>query len=176
MKKSTPISIKILIHLLGLLDANQQLKFKPNYFLSHSFSDYSSKRKIYYQSFYNLLRYKYLQRKLIKNVEYFEITKKGKYKALKYRLKERTKQKWDRKWRLIFFDIPQNKDFFRNKLRENLQLLGFKYLQKSVWVCPYNVRKELGIIVDYYNLHDYIQFAVIEFLENDSELKKKFNL
>lgn len=176
MKQSAPLYIKILINLLALLDANQKLSFHPTYFLKNSFRDYAKKQSKYYQSFYNLLRHKYLEKKLFKGVESFNITRKGKYKALKYYLKEKPKQKWDDKWRIIFFDIPEERYYLRNRFRENLQLLGFKYLQKSAWVCPFDVRKELGIVVDYLNIHDYVHFAIVEKLENDEELKTKFKL
>lgn len=176
MGKSTPLYIKILIQLSGLLDANQTLAFKPNYFLKNYFQEYIRKRNKYYQAFYNLLRYKYLEKKLIKNVESFDITKKGRYRALKYYIKEKPKRIWDGKWRIIFFDIPEEKYYLRSRLRENLQLLGFKHLQKSVWICPYNARKELGIIIDYLNIHNYVYFATVEKLEKDDQLKKLFKL
>lgn len=176
MKKSTPVYIKILINLLAVLETNQKLPFDLNYFFNYSFADYARKQRTYYHSFYNLLRHKYLQRKLLGNVESFEITRKGKYKTLKYYMKEKPKQKWDGKWRMAIFDIPEDKTFLRQKLRENLQLLGFQYLQKSAWICPYDVRKELGIVIDYLVIHDYVRFAVIEKLEGDEKLKKKFKL
>lgn len=176
MRRSDPFYIKILIHLSELAAVNHKLSLRPSYFLRNSFSDFAKKKRRYYQSFYNLLRYQYLQKKLIKGVEYFEITQKGKYKTLKYYLKEKPKQKWDGKWRLALFDIPEEKQHLRKSLRENLQLLGFVYFQKSVWICPYDTRRELGIIVDHLGLHRFVQFAIIEYLEGDEKLRKQFKL
>ena len=93
MRKNTPLHIEILIHLLGLLEANQKLSFRPGYFLKQSFSDYSQKKKMYYNSLYRLMKYRYLKRKLFKDVEMFEVTQKGRYKALKYVMKQKSKQK-----------------------------------------------------------------------------------
>lgn len=134
------------------------------------------KKKKYYLALYNALKYKYLRKKIIKGVAYFEITKKGRYKALQYVIKDKKRKKWDGKWRLIIFDIPEEKSYLRQNLRENLELLGFKYLQKSVWITPYNVRKELGIVVDYLNLHPYLQFMLIDILEDDDWLRKRFRI
>ena len=176
MKKLTPLFIKILIHLISYLETSHKLTIKPNYFLTRSFADYAKRSRAYNLAFYYLLRYNYLKKKLDKNIESFEITQKGKFKALKFILKDKPKQRWDGKWRLVFFDIPEKQFSLRNRLRENLQLLGFKYFQKSVWICPYDVRKEFGIIIDYLNIHSYIHLALIEKLEGDEDLKTKFTL
>lgn len=166
----------MLIILISAFETNQKLSFNLHYFLKHSFSDYNRRQRNYYQAFYYLLRYKFLEKKLIQNVESFTITKKGKYKALKYIIKNKPQKKWDGKLRLIIFDIPEEIAYKRQRFRENLQLLGFKYLQKSAWLCPYDIRKELGIIVDYLNIREYVEFMVIEKLEDDERIKKLFNL
>ncbi len=180
MKSSTPLTVEILIALLSLLEVNHRLAYKPSYFLNRSFSDFYKMKERYYRAFYNALRYKYLKKRLVKNVVYFEVTRKGRYKALKYilknKLKNKEKEKWDRKWRLFIFDIPEKKSILRERLRENLQLLGFKYLQKSVWVTPYDIRKELGIVVDYLNIKSYVHFMVVEVLEDDGWLRKQFRI
>jgi len=59
---------------------------------------------------------------------------------------------WDGKWRIVLFDIPEQKRVIRNLFRRNLKKWGFKPLQKSVWVSKHDVYtklegyiKELGI-------------------------------
>ena len=44
------------------------------------------------------------------------------------------KQKWDGKWRIIFFDIPTNNESKRKWLRRQLYSQGYRMLQKSVFV------------------------------------------
>lgn len=48
-------------------------------------------------------------------------------------------QKWDRKWRIVIFDIEEkerkNRDYLRIKLKE----VGFGMIQESVWISPYDV-------------------------------------
>jgi phenylacetic acid degradation operon negative regulatory protein len=43
---------------------------------------------------------------------------------------------WDRRWRLVLFDLPETKNKVRVKLRRFLRDSGFGYLQKSVWITP----------------------------------------
>lgn len=50
---------------------------------------------------------------------------------------------WDRKWRIVVFDIPEEKRIIRNLFRRNLKKWGFKHLQKSVWISKRNVFDKL---------------------------------
>lgn len=45
-------------------------------------------------------------------------------------------QDWDELWRVVGYDIPENKRTERRMVRKNLHELGFKQLQRSVWVSP----------------------------------------
>ncbi|HEY5551230.1 MAG TPA: hypothetical protein VIK52_05040 [Opitutaceae bacterium] len=45
-------------------------------------------------------------------------------------------RKWDGRWRLVLFDIPENQRTVRTRLSRGLRQLGFGYLQNSVWVSP----------------------------------------
>jgi DNA-binding transcriptional regulator PaaX len=40
-------------------------------------------------------------------------------------------EKWDKKWRIVIFDIPNKKKPARNTLTEKLKKLGFYHLQKA---------------------------------------------
>ncbi len=58
---------------------------------------------------------------------------------LKIRMGE---ERWDRKWRVVIFDIPETNKRIRQALRETLKVLEFWPLQKSVWISKRNVVKE----------------------------------
>ncbi len=45
-------------------------------------------------------------------------------------------RKWDGRWRLVFFDVPENENRRRVQLRRSLKSLKFGYLQNSVWISP----------------------------------------
>lgn len=51
--------------------------------------------------------------------------------------------KWDGKWRIVIFDIPEEKRVIRNLFRRNLKKWGFKQLQKSVWISKKDVMDKL---------------------------------
>lgn len=53
---------------------------------------------------------------------------------------------WDGKWRIVIFDIPEERRIIRNLFRRNLKKWGFKQLQKSVWISKSNFYSK---IVDY---------------------------
>lgn len=51
---------------------------------------------------------------------------------------------WDGKWRIVIFDIPEEKRIIRNLFRRNLKKWGFKHLQKSVWISKRNIFDKLN--------------------------------
>ncbi len=50
---------------------------------------------------------------------------------------------WDGKWRVVIFDIPEEKRLIRNMFRRNIKKWGFKHLQKSVWISKRNIYDKL---------------------------------
>ena len=53
-------------------------------------------------------------------------------------------ENWDGKWRIVIFDIPEEKRIIRNLFRRNLKKWGFKHLQKSVWISKRNIFDKLN--------------------------------
>lgn len=57
--------------------------------------------------------------------------------------------KWDGKFRIVIFDIPENKRGVRDLFRRRLKDWEFKNWQRSVWVTKNNITLELRkLIVD----------------------------
>lgn len=54
---------------------------------------------------------------------------------------------WDGKWRIVIFDIPEQKRVIRNLFRRNLKKWGFKHLQKSVWISKRRVFDKLNFYI-----------------------------
>ena len=46
------------------------------------------------------------------------------------------KRKWDRRWRIVIFDIPERRKSVRVSLRRFMQEYGFVRLQDSAWIYP----------------------------------------
>ena len=60
------------------------------------------------------------------------LTDKGKNKALWVKMKLE-QGKWDGKWRMVIWDIPEKRRKARDLLRYELKQLGFEKIQNSVW-------------------------------------------
>ncbi|OGI24553.1 MAG: hypothetical protein A3E38_01935 [Candidatus Moranbacteria bacterium RIFCSPHIGHO2_12_FULL_54_9] len=85
-------------------------------------------------------------------------------------------KKWDQKWRVVIFDIPEKKKVLRDVFRGWLKRLGFYKLQGSVFVYPYDCRNEFDFLVEYYQAGEYAHFIVAEEIDNEADLKKIFSL
>ncbi len=85
-------------------------------------------------------------------------------------------QKWDNAWRILFFDIPETKRKYRDYLRKILRRVGFKEMQRSVWIYPYPVPSFLGDLLYSKEIKPYIRFITTDSLDNDENLRKSFNL
>lgn len=89
-------------------------------------------------------------------------------------IKIKRPKKWDKQWRIVIFDIPEKKRFFRDVLRSHLKTIGFRMLQQSVFVFPYPCEKELIQLAELYNATKYVRIATVTFLDNERELKDTF--
>ncbi len=102
-----------------------------------------------------------------------KITLKGKIKIWKF---IKRKKIWDGKWRIVIFDIPEIKKKMRNFFREKLSDLGFKKLQESVWICPYDIADEVEELIDFCRANEYIHYLLVEELDNKQVLMDLFKL
>ncbi|TAK94397.1 CRISPR-associated endonuclease Cas2 [Patescibacteria group bacterium] len=84
--------------------------------------------------------------------------------------------KWDNKWRIVCFDMPEDYAQARRFLRDNLTKIGFFHLQKSVYVYPYNCLDIVQRVVDHFAIGRFVSFGTLESLENSSQLKLHFDL
>ena len=69
-------------------------------------------------------------------------------------------EEWDGKYRIVIFDIPEQKRVVRNMFRRRLKDWGFIRWQQSVWITKRNVTKKLKLLIDDLKIEDWI--AVIE--------------
>jgi len=107
------------------------------------------------------------------------LTKKGVLEFIRYSIdQQKKKQKWDRKWRMVIFDVSEHRRQIRDLLRNRLRWLGFKELQKSAWIFPYDVQKEIEQILSvcHVDIIGDIRFLIIEKMNDDGDLRKYFRL
>lgn len=83
---------------------------------------------------------------------FYKITNQGKLRLnKKFRLSD-INRKWDEKWRILIFDIPEKSRNARDTLRNKLSSLGLGLFQKSVWVSPYDVIREVTDFLKFHKL------------------------
>jgi|SRR3989344_2288745 len=111
---------------------------------------------------------------------YISLTEKGRKKAGRFQIDHLTikkPKKWDRKWRVIVFDISEKHRRAREALRGFFKRLNLYPLQKSVWISPYDCRDEIELLRDFFGLTSKeMRLFVTKRLEDDSELRRVFEL
>lgn len=128
----------------------------------------------------NISRDRLIKRGMIelKNGE-LKITQKGKFFLLRntfYKNKKIKKEKWDGKWRVLIFDIPENLRFIRDQIRTTLIVIGFVRLQDSVWIYPYNCEDLITLLKTDLEISKDLLYMIVDTLEDDEEIKDHFGL
>ena len=111
--------------------------------------------------------------------KYLEITNKGRNLLLKYELEGLARdkpKKWDKKYRVVIFDISEQRKKVRDQLRGILKSFGFILLQDSVWVYPFECEEIIDLLKQYLQLREDVIYMTVESIENDKWLKKEFKL
>ncbi len=85
-------------------------------------------------------------------------------------------RRWDKKWRVLIFDIKEKKRATRNLLRSTLSHIGFVQLQQSVWVCPYDCEDLITLLKADYRIGTEVLYMIVDRMENDQWLRENFSL
>lgn len=99
-----------------------------------------------------------------------EITQDGRKKALEYKFEEmkiKEPAKWDNKWRLVIFDVPDDKKRMRERLRAKLKEIGFRILNESVLIYPYPCQDEIEFVRQIFNVGKEVTYLTAERFEED---------
>ena len=107
------------------------------------------------------------------------LTKLGQHHALKYnpeKIKISIPTKWDGKWRVVIFDIPEKKKKARDALRWELKKIGFIELQKSAWIFPYECENAIDFIVELFDVRNYVRILEVASMNHDADLLLDFDL
>lgn len=107
------------------------------------------------------------------------LTNSGKSHAITYKIDEMKiapMNKWDKKWRIAMFDIPEKYKKARDALARSLKNMGFHQLQKSVFIHPFECQNEVNFVTEFFRVHKFVRTIIAEKIDNDLAWKKKFNL
>ncbi len=133
--------------------------------------------KDFYQIVYYLAKKGLIQYVDKNNERFMKLTKKGQLEALlaKARIPQKP-QKWDGKWRLIIFDIPERSQTKRDLFRWLLKKNGFMLVQQSVYINPYPLNREAVEYLKKTGLMQFIRIMKVEEIDSDIDLRKRFKL
>ena len=137
-------------------------------------------KKTITNAFYNLRSQNLIEIKDDGKQIYISLTEKGRKKAGYMQIDALDIKKpkvWDKKWRIVIFDISELKRVYREAFRGKLKELGFYQLQKSVWIHPFDCRAEIELLRDFFGLREReLKLIVADDIGDDTEIKEKFML
>lgn len=107
-----------------------------------------------------------LKVKKLKEKKALIVTSKGEEKILKIRNKlimsVPKKKRKDGKWIMVAFDIPEKRKGTRNYFRGKLEELGFQKFQKSIWITPFDVLKEIKEMIQNLRMEKNVKIFLVE--------------
>jgi len=109
-----------------------------------------------------------------------ELTEKGRQvlalEKMKTAHQSERGHRWDKRYRLVMFDVPQYRRATRDRLRSFMRECGFLRLQDSVWIYPYDCEELIALIKADIRIGKDVLYAVVESIENDAWVKRHFGL
>ncbi|MEK7173935.1 MAG: hypothetical protein AAB710_02530 [Patescibacteria group bacterium] len=145
-----------------------KFKQKPKYDLGYRIPE--TVRRLEKQGYITLTRKN--------NVVQASITPLGRTVLIKkkFRYAKGNKQKWDKKWRFVIFDVKETFKIRRDRFRDELKLIGFVRVQNSVWAFPYECKEIVSLLKMEREIGDQVLYLEADYIENDSTLRHKFQL
>ncbi len=93
------------------------------------------------------------------NKSYYGLTDKGKRKLSEWGqlIYHGRQDRWDGKWHLLTYSIPESKRDIRNRLRKSLSWMGYGMLSNATWMCPRDVGPELQNLISSLEIERYVE-------------------
>lgn len=85
-------------------------------------------------------------------------------------------KRWDGRWRVLVFDVPEYRKSLRDKMRRTLAAVGFLRLQDSVWIYPHDCEDFVALLKADFKIGRDVLYMIVDELEGDGPIKKKFGL
>lgn len=123
------------------------------------------KKHNFYAMTYRALKTGYIEKVIKDGKPYFRLTSQGKKKIERdFPLLSLQRKKWDKKWRIVIFDIAEAFRKRRDILREKLEELGLGMLQRSVWITPYDIAQDFREFIENQKLGDFVYVMEVSHL------------
>lgn len=160
MKKLLNTRDILLLGLSGALDLFEEIKDPLSIFSKSYESMYGWVPKQYKRHNFNHLVWRNIKTGYIEKVEkhgeiYIRLTSAGNKKIVRdFPFLAFQNKRWDRKWRVVIFDIEETSKQVRERFRRKLKELGFGMLQESVFISPYDIAQDFTEFIDAQHLNE----------------------
>ncbi|HBV01775.1 MAG TPA: hypothetical protein DEF00_05355 [Candidatus Taylorbacteria bacterium] len=107
------------------------------------------------------------------------LSENGKKRSLTYRMyhmKIKHSGIWSKKWWIVLYDIPEDERVVRDAFRDHLKRLGFRKLQHSAGIYPFECGNEIDFIVEALDIRKYVRLIIAEHIDNEEHWKYIFKL
>lgn len=90
---------------------------------------------------------------------YYSLTEDGHSLLTKgaRRIFERKNTNWEGSWNIVTYSIPEQRRQARDRLRLELNWMGYGTLSEATWISPYDLTKEVEVLVERLQIKDYVQ-------------------
>lgn len=144
----------------------------------------AKRRKKFNRYSHYLHRRKYITtRKVSRSRVRISLTPLGRRRALDARARRmlaipvKRPRSWDRKYRLILFDIATEERVKRNAFRAFIRKIGAVMLQKSVWVHPFDCSEHISLLRDFFGFSDReLRLVLADTIGEDRDIRKHFRI
>ncbi len=107
------------------------------------------------------------------------LTEHGRRKIMEMNIETmfiRKPEKWDGKWRMVFYDVVDQRRVTRDKFRKYLLAGGFYPWQKSVYLHAYPCEKEIEFLRDFLGIGGEVRVVLADKIENDRQFRDYFGV
>ena len=107
------------------------------------------------------------------NKSYYFLTERGesRIEEAANRIFKLQPLKWDGRWRMLMYSIPEVKRSVRDELRKELVWSGFGSMANSCWISPNNLEKELNVIIEKYDIKPHVHLFLADYTGPDEDKK-----
>lgn len=85
-------------------------------------------------------------------------------------------RRWDKKWRIVIFDVREENKSTRDLIRKRLKNLGFILLQDSVWLYPHDCEEVIELLKTAHHVRHDVHYLLVERMAQDHKFRRYFNL
>lgn len=85
-------------------------------------------------------------------------------------------KQWDGLWHLVSYDIPDTSKKKRDWFRKILQGWGFRKIQESLWVFPYECKEEVAVVAQNLGIARFVIVMNTNQLPNQQKMESYFQL